>query len=259
MAALVVEKVHVDFPIYGPRHSLRKELLDRAIGGIIQRDRRKRDRVIVRALIDVSLELSEGIRLGLIGQNGAGKSTLLRVMAGIYEPVVGRVMVEGSVTPLFETMPGFDSEDTGYENIITSGLMLGMTHHEIENKIAEIEEFSELGDYLSLPARTYSNGMKTRLGFALATAIEPEILLLDEGIGAGDARFTERWTRRMSDFVSRSRILVLASHSEALIKSLCNKAALMHAGRILAIGPVENILAQYHSAIRKETTLSATD
>ena len=126
-----------------------------------------------------------------------------------------------------------------------------MTRTEIESKIPEIEEFSELGDYLSLPARTYSAGMKTRLGFAIATAGEPEILLLDEGIGTGDARFAERATRRMKEFMGRSRILVLASHSEHLIKSVCNKAALMQTGRILEVGPVDEVLDAYRSNIRR--------
>jgi ABC-type polysaccharide/polyol phosphate transport system ATPase subunit len=160
-------------------------------------------------------------------------------------------MVSGRITPLFDAVPGFDAEDTGYENIITAGLLRGMTRAEIESKIPEIEEFSELGDYLSLPARTYSAGMKTRLGFAIATAGEPEILLLDEGIGTGDARFTERATQRMKEFMGRSRILVLASHSEHLIKSVCNKAALMQTGRILKVGPVDEVLDSYHSNIRR--------
>jgi ABC-type polysaccharide/polyol phosphate transport system ATPase subunit len=173
----------------------------------------------VRALIDVSLELSEGDRPALIGQNGAGKSTLLKVIAGVYEPVAGKVMVDGRITPLFDAVPGFDAEDTGYENIITAGLQRGMACTEIESKIPEIEEFSELGDYLSLPARTYSAGMKTRLGFAIATAGEPEILLLDEGIGTGDARFAERATR----------------HNE---------------GVQLEVGPVDEVLDAYQSNIR---------
>jgi len=251
MVAVIINKVHVDFPIYGPHRTLRRELFERTVGGLVQRDRRNYDRVTVRALIDVCLELSEGDRLALIGQNGAGKSTLLKVIAGVYAPVAGKVLVEGRITPLFEAVPGFDAEDTGYENIITAGLLRGMTRTQIESKIPEIEECSELGNYLSLPARTYSAGMKTRLGFAIATAGEPEILLLDEGIGTGDARFAERATRRMKEFMGRSRILVLASHSEHLIKSVCNKAALMQTGRILEVGPVDEVLDAYRSNIRR--------
>jgi ABC-type polysaccharide/polyol phosphate transport system ATPase subunit len=251
MAAVVIDNVHVDFPIYGSHRTLRRELFERTVGGLVQRDRRNHDWVTVKALIDVSLDLSEGDRLALIGQNGAGKSTLLKVIAGIYQPVSGQVVIGGSVTPLLEAVPGFDAEDTGYENIITAGLLRGMTRVEIESKIPEIEEFSELGDYLALPARTYSAGMRTRLGFAIATAGEPDILLLDEGIGTGDARFAERATRRMKEFMDKSRILVLASHSEHLVKSVCNKAALMQAGRLLEVGPVDAVLDVYHSNIRR--------
>jgi ABC-type polysaccharide/polyol phosphate transport system ATPase subunit len=255
MVAVIIDKVSVDFPIYGPHRALRRELFERTIGGLVQRDRRDHDRVVVRALIDASLEISEGDRLALIGQNGAGKSTLLKVIAGVYEPVAGKVMVEGRITPLLEAVPGFDAEDTGYDNIITAGLLRGMTREEIESRIPEIEEFSELGNYLSLPARTYSTGMKTRLGFAIATAAEPEILLLDEGIGTGDARFTERATGRMKNFIGRSRILVLASHSEQLIRSACNKAVLMQSGRLLDVGPIEKVLDAYQSTVRKAASL----
>jgi ABC-type polysaccharide/polyol phosphate transport system ATPase subunit len=245
MSAVLINNVHVDFPIYGPHRTLRRELFERSVGGFVQRDRHNHDRVTVRALVDASVELSEGDRLALIGQNGAGKSTLLKVIAGVYDPVSGTVRVSGRITPLLDAVPGFDAEDTGYENIITAGLLRGLTRTEIESKIPEIEEFSGLGEYLSLPARTYSAGMRTRLGFAIATAGEPEILLLDEGIGTGDARFAEQATRRMKQFMDRSRILVLASHSEHLIRSVCNKAARMQAGRILEVGPVAEVLDAY--------------
>jgi ABC-type polysaccharide/polyol phosphate transport system ATPase subunit len=246
VACVVFENVRVEFPIYGSsQRSLRRVLFERATGGLVQRRGRKQDQVVIQALENLSFTLEDGDRIALIGHNGSGKSTLLRVMAGIYEPVAGRVLINGRVTPLFETMPGFDPEDTGYENIITAGLLVGMSRQEIENKIPEIEEFSELGEYLSLPVRTYSAGMTTRLGFAFATAINPHILLLDEGIGAGDLRFAERAAARMHDFIGRSRVLVLASHSNELIKSICTKGALLHQGRLLAIGPLEEVLEEY--------------
>jgi ABC-type polysaccharide/polyol phosphate transport system ATPase subunit len=249
MAAIVVNKVHVDFPVYGSHRTLRRELFERTIGGLMKRDRRNKDQLTVKALIDVSLELTEGDRLALIGQNGAGKSTLLKVIAGVYEPVIGKVMVEGRITPLFESVPGFDAEDTGYENIITGGLLRGMARAEIESRIPEIEEFSELGDYLSLPARTYSSGMKTRLSFAIATSGDPEILLLDEGIGTGDAAFAERAAGRIKTLIGRGGILILASQSERLITSICNKAALMQSGRILEVGPIDEVFEAYRSTI----------
>lgn len=252
MTAVVLENVHVDFPIYGAQRSLRKALFARATGGLIAHEGTHHNQVVIKALNGVSLTLKDGDRIGLVGHNGAGKSTLLKVIAGIYEPIAGRVLAQGRITPMFDAMPGLDSEDTGYENIITSGLLFGMTREEIESKIPEIEEFSELGEYLALPVRTYSTGMVTRLSFALATSLEPGILLMDETIGAGDARFADRAARRMNEFIGRSRILVLASHSNAIIKSICNKAALMKAGQILAVGSVDEILDQYDVLVHSE-------
>ena len=240
-----MKNVSVDFPIYGAQRSFRKVLFERATGGLVQRDARKSDRVVVKALSNINFALSDGDRLGLIGHNGAGKSTLLRVLAGVYEPVEGELFVDGKITALFDTLPGLDPEDTGYENIVTAGMLFGMEREQIEELMPSIEQFSELGEYLALPVRTYSTGMTLRLGFAFATAMHPGILLMDEGIGAGDARFAERATKRMEEFIGRSRIVVLASHSNALIKSMCNKAALMESGRVIAIGPVDDIVEQY--------------
>lgn len=250
MTALVLENVNVDFPIYGTQRSLRKALLQGATGGFVGRDKVHSNRVTIRSLVDINLALKEGDRIGLVGHNGAGKSTILKVMAGVYEPTSGRVLHNGRITPLFDAMPGMDPEDTGYENTLMSGMLFGMTRAEIEAKVPEIEEFSELGEYFDLPMRTYSLGMQTRLGFAVATAIDPGILLMDEGIGAGDARFAERAAKRMEKFIDRSQIMVLASHSESLIRQTCNKAAFMKAGRILAVGSVDDIFKEYHESIK---------
>lgn len=253
MAKVVLEHVHVEFPIYGNARSLRSAFFARATGGLIQRDAGWQGRVVVKALNGVSFTLHEGDRLGLVGSNGAGKSTLLKVLAGVYEPVSGQALVSGKITTLFDMLPGLDPDDTGYENIITGGLLLGLSRNAIESRVADIEEFSELGEYLALPVRTYSAGMMARLGFAVATAVDPGILLVDEGIGAGDARFAERASRRMRSFVDRSKILVLASHSDALIKSWCNKAALFEAGRMLLIGQVDEVLEAYHRRLHTGT------
>ncbi len=159
MATVILENVSAHFPIYGAhQRSLRKALFQRATGGSIEREGKNNDRVTVKALTDISLTLHDGDRLGLIGHNGAGKSTLLKLMAGIYEPVSGTVRVEGRVTPLFDAMPGLDSEDTGYENIITSGMLIGMTRQQIEAKIPEIEDTCELGEYLTLPVEPIRPG-----------------------------------------------------------------------------------------------------
>jgi ABC-type polysaccharide/polyol phosphate transport system ATPase subunit len=245
VASIALENVVVDFPIYGAQKSLRSELLGRATGGVIRHDGTRQRRITVRALDQVTLNFEHGDRVGLVGHNGAGKSTLLRVLAGVYEPTSGRIAMDGSVSPLFNSSPGLDPEDTGYENIMTCGLFLGMTRDEIVRKTPDIEQFSELGEYLSLPCKTYSSGMLTRLGFAIATAIDPEILILDEGLGAGDARFAERAGKRIDSLVARSSIMVLASHANSLIESMCNKAVLMDSGCIKAVGPVGEVLETY--------------
>lgn len=246
MAAIVLENVTVDFPIYGASHqSLRHALLSRT-GGLIRREgARRHQRVIVRALDNVSFTLNDGDRVGLVGHNGAGKSTLLRVLAGVYQPDTGSVQVDGRISPLLNAAPGLDLEDSGFENIKTCSMFLGMSADEINRKLPEIAEFCELGDYLDLPIRTYSTGMLTRLCFAIATAIDPDILLLDEGIAAGDARFASRAEGRLHALIARTRILVLASHSEPLLKSMCNRGLLLEKGQVVSSGPIDEIFVEY--------------
>lgn len=155
-------------------------------------------------------------------------------------------------------IPGYSPDDTGYENIITGGMLLGLSHSEIMRKIPDIDEFSGLGEYLGLPARTYSSGMLVRLGFALATVLDPDVLLMDEGISAGDAQFAERAKQRMQGFISRASIMVVASHSNDLILSSCNKAAIMSAGRIVSFGPVGGVLEDYDAIIHGRAMKYAT-
>ena len=245
-AAIVVDHVTVDFPIYGAnRQSLRHTLLART-GGLIRREgaappeghRARAGRRVLRA---------QGRRsVRLVGHNGAGKSTLLRVLAGVYQPDTGSVRIDGKVSPLLNAAPGLDLEDSGYENIKTCGMYLGMSADEVDSKLPEIAEFSELGEYLDLPIRTYSSGMLTRLCFAIATAIDPDVLLLDEGIAAGDARFASRAETRMQALIERTRILVLASHSEGLLRTMCNRGVLLEKGRVVAVGPIADIFVEYH-------------
>lgn len=257
MASLILDNVTVEFPIYGSQRSFRSAIKSMT-GGIIRREGKRRHRITVRALDKVSLSLEHGDRLGIIGHNGAGKSTLLRVCAGVYAPTGGAVSIDGRVSPLFNTSPGLDTDDTGYENIFTCGQFLGMTPEEIAQKTPDIVEFSELGEYLNLPVRTYSTGMVVRLGFAIATAIDPEVLVLDEGLGAGDARFAERAKRRVDALIERSSILVLASHSDALVQAMCNKAILLSEGRIRCEGSVEDVIQAY-AEMNQETALSQDD
>ena len=249
MSSLLLENVGVDFPIFGAHKNLRLSLLAGVTGGRIL-PKRMQAPVIIKALDDITLELRSGERIGLMGHNGAGKSTLLKVMAGVYHPTVGRMRVEGKLTPLLNLTPGIELEDTGYENIITVGMLLGMSFDEITAKAPGIIEFSELGDYIHFPIRTYSSGMQARLAFSIATSLEPGILLLDEGIGAADARFSEKAARRTREMMDKTDILVLASHSEAMIESMCDKAALLHHGRLLEIGSFESVKNAYHRIIQ---------
>jgi len=253
MAKITLESVTVEYPIYGANHkSLRKTLLGKTGGNIRQEDSRHHH-VVVRALEDISLVLNDGDRVGLVGHNGAGKSTLLRVLADIYVPTAGKIVIEGKISSLFNSSPGLDMDDTGYENILTCGMFLGMTAAEIKRKIPQIAEFSELGEYLKLPVRTYSTGMVTRLGFAIATSVDPSILLLDEGLATGDARFAARAEVRFAEFIGRSRILVLASHSDAMIRALCNRAILLESGKMLAFGDVDEIFELYQRRIAESS------
>lgn len=244
MTSVTLENVCVDFPIYGIYKSFRHALLNKTVGGIVG-TRADDRRVTIHALENLNLDIRDGDRVGLIGHNGAGKTTLLRVLAGVYEPTAGRVIHNGKVSALFNVLPGVDPDDTGYENIVTAGMFMGMSKAEIARKMADIESFTELGDYLSLPARTYSAGMLVRLGFAVATSIDPEVLLLDEGLGAGDARFADRAQKRVENLVGRAHILVIASHSDHLIKAMCNKAAVMHSGKIHYYGDVDSAITIY--------------
>ena len=253
MAEIVLKNVVAEFPVYGTQPSLRNALFGRVVGGVLRRQNSTGKRIVVRALEDVSLTVHHGDQLAIIGHNGAGKSTMLRVFAGIYEPSQGTISIEGRVSPLFSTSPGLDLDDTGYENIVTCGLLLGMSRDEIERKMPGIEAFSELSDYLALPVRTYSAGMLVRLGFAIATAIDPEILLLDEELGAGDARFAMHAAKRVEALIERSSIVVLASQSEDLIRRICNRAVLLDHGRVIADGPTADVFEIYGRMNKDET------
>lgn len=247
MTSITVENVSVDFPIYGgSSRSLKKRLIRAGTGGRLARD--AGNRICVRALNDVSLEIEDGDRLGIVGPNGAGKTTLLRVLAGVYEPAHGIVRRDGQVSTLFDVTLGMDMEATGYENILLRGLFLGLHPREARGMMDEIAEFTDLGDYLAMPMRTYSTGMRLRLSLAVSTCFNPEILLMDEWIGMGDAHFLEKAKLRMDRFVGRSSILVIASHSEALIERLCTRAVLLDQGNVKAIGSVEDVLQRYSAA-----------
>jgi ABC-2 type transport system ATP-binding protein/lipopolysaccharide transport system ATP-binding protein len=245
MAEIKLKNVSVDIPIYDAASaSIRKLILASTIGG---RFVEFQHHLVANALKNISFEVRQGDRVGLVGANGSGKTTLLRVLSGVYAPTSGNIDVDGRVSPLFDVALGMSNDATGIENIRICGILWGLTHREIDEHFDDITEFTELGGYLNMPVRTYSAGMRLRLGFAIATARDPEILLLDEAIGAGDAIFMEKAFARLQNLAHRSSILIVASHAEEVIHKLCNKAIWLHRGNLMDYGDVNDVLAAYRS------------
>ncbi|WP_067857776.1 galactan export ABC transporter ATP-binding subunit Wzt/RfbE [Nocardia shimofusensis] len=245
MSSVSIDTHHawVEFPIFDAKsRSLKKAFLGKAGGAI---GRNQSDVVVVEALRDINLKLREGDRVGLVGHNGAGKSTLLRLLSGIYEPSRGSARIRGRVAPVFDLGVGMDPEISGYENIIIRGLFLGQTRKQMLAKIDEIADFTELGEYLHMPLRTYSTGMRVRLAMGVVTSIDPEILLLDEGIGAVDAEFMKKARLRLQELVARSGILVFASHSNEFLAQLCDSALWIDHGQIRERGGIEDVVRAY--------------
>ena len=248
MTSIDIVNVSVEFPVYtSVGRSIRAEML-RRIGGRIQ-EGYEPGRLVVRALRDINLSLRPGDRLGLIGPNGAGKSTLLRLLSGVYEPPIGSVKVNGNVSSMLDVMLGIDHELNGYDNIILRGVLLGMSIAQARAMTPEIAEFSELGEFLQLPVRTYSAGMMLRLAFAISTATRPDIVLLDEVIGVGDPAFAVKAKIRVQDMVNNASILVLASHDQAVLGSFCNRIAVLQAGEIVNIGEASEVLERYAASV----------
>ncbi|MGH3495660.1 MAG: ABC transporter ATP-binding protein, partial [Sciscionella sp.] len=234
MVYIELHEAYVDFPIFDAKsRSLKRTVLGRTNARINTANRVP----LVHALREITLSIAEGDRVALVGVNGAGKSTLLRLLAGIYEPTRGTATIVGRVAPVFDLGVGMDPEITGYENIVIRGLFLGMKKNEIRSRVEDIAEFTELGhDYLSMPLRAYSTGMRVRLALGVVTAMNPEILLLDEGVGAVDASFLIKARHRLHELVERSGLLVFASYSDDLLVDLCKDAIWLQDGRIRGSG-----------------------
>jgi ABC-2 type transport system ATP-binding protein/lipopolysaccharide transport system ATP-binding protein len=240
MVGIELRGAGVEFSVYNARsRSMRNDIMRRVGGKLGSGDV---DRVRVQALADIDLSLKPGDRLALVGHNGAGKSTLLRLLSGAYEPSSGSATIVGKVSSLLDLSMGMDFELTGRQNIILRGVFLGMTFAQAKALAPEISDFSELGSYLDLPMRTYSSGMVLRLAFGVSTAVQPDIILLDEMISVGDAGFAQKAKNRLDTVLSRARILVLASHSPDTLRQYCNRAVIMREGRIVSEGPLEEIL-----------------
>lgn len=243
---IVCKNLCIHMPIYhhGSR-SFRTQLIKRMVGGRIGREEGQKQ-IVVRALDDISFTAGVGDRIGLVGHNGAGKTTLLKTLAGIYYPTSGEVRVLGKVTPFFSINMGINPEMTGHEAIRTGGLMRGMKGHELPELQQSVAEFTELGEFLDLPIRTYSQGMRSRLLFAIATYNVPDVLLVDENIGAGDARFIDKVRARVREFIASAHVMVFASHSDGLLRDFCNKGLLMRKGKLLYFGEIDEALQRYN-------------
>lgn len=232
MTRIAAENMSVEFPIYGLKgRSLKTAMIRTATGGLLARD--ATERVVVRALAGLSFSIEEGDRVGLVGHNGSGKTTLLRVIAGAYEPVHGSIDVSGRVASMLSIFLDIDPEATGYENIFLRAAIMGMRVRDIPPLVQDICDFSELGDFVDMPIRTYSTGMMMRLAFAISTCVPADIILMDEWLAVGDAEFREKAQQRLRRLLDQAKILVLASHDERLIRDNCNRILRLDHGQLV--------------------------
>ena len=244
MASIELKNVCVDIPIYNANgRSLKKSLIRVATGGELGSD--DQGRVVVRALDGLNLLLNDGDRMGLVGHNGAGKSTLLRLLSGVYEPTSGDARIHGEIGSLIDISLGIDPEATGRENIFIRGGLLGLTRSDISRRLDEIIEFTDLGQFIDMPLRTYSSGMHLRLAFSVSTIVRPEILLMDEWLSVGDEGFKRKAEMRMTELVHSTNILVIASHSRDLILHTCNRAIWLERGRVRMDGEPRAVAESY--------------
>lgn len=229
--SILARDVTVKFPILENSHrSLKKAVLNLTTGGKIGHDAGQH--VTVTALDSLNFEFNQGDRIGLVGHNGSGKTTLLRVLSGVYAPTRGDLKVNGKIASLLDLSMGLDPDATGFENIYLRGVLDGLHPKEIRDKTDEIADFSELGEYLNLPVRTYSSGMMLRLAFAISTSIEADIIIMDEWLSVGDADFSAKAATRLESLVDKASILILASHSPELVSRVCNRQIRLEHGRI---------------------------
>jgi ABC-type polysaccharide/polyol phosphate transport system ATPase subunit len=243
-ARIELDKINVTFRVRRQRRVTLKEyliqqILRRGLNPLLE----------VAALKDISFRAREGDRLGVLGHNGAGKSTLLKLLAGIYPPTSGRRTVRGQISSLFDIALGFEMEATGWENIAYRGYLQGETPRTIRAKRDGIAEFSELGQFLDMPVRFYSAGMLVRLAFSIATAIDPEILLVDEVLSAGDLAFQQKARRRMREMMAKARLIVMVSHDLESFHKFCDRVIWLDHGRIRAEGPPGEVVAAYRTSV----------
>lgn len=240
MGNVVLKVEHV-----GMKFNLSREKLDSLKEYFIKLMRREVQYNEFWALRDVSFTLEKGDRLGILGLNGAGKSTLLKVIAGVFRPTEGTVEKQGILAPMIELGAGFDMQYTGRENIYLYGAVLGYSKKFIDERIDQIIDFSELGEFINVPLKNYSSGMKARLGFSIATVVEPDILILDEVLSVGDAKFRKKSEKKIMDMFSTGVTVLFVSHSLEQVKKICNKAIILQKGRVIASGEVNEVARRY--------------
>jgi ABC-2 type transport system ATP-binding protein len=252
-------KIAIDANNLGVKYNLRLTRKQTVRESFVRRLRRQRGPTEFWALRDVNFRVHQGESLGVVGPNGAGKSTLLQVLAGILTPSEGDVMLDGHISSLLTLGVGFDEELSGTDNIRLAGAFMGMAHEVVEDRLPDVVAYAELGDFIDAPIKTYSSGMRARLGFAIATSVDPDILLLDEVLATGDAAFREKSKARVGELVQSAKAIVLVTHDMNWVVEYCNRAMLIEKGRIVLEGsPVEVVeLHQRRSAERQAAAAAA--
>ncbi len=245
MARVLMEDVSLTFRVRQNQVITLKEFL---VGQMFRRS--VNPFMEVKALKEVSFEVTKGERIGILGHNGAGKSTLLKMLAGIYRPTSGKRTVDGKISSLFDIHLGFEPEANGWENIAYRSYLQGETPTTLKDKVQAIAEFTELGDFLNMPVRYYSAGMLVRLAFSIATAIDPEVLLVDEVLAAGDLSFQQKALKRMREMMNRAQLVIMVSHDLNSIRELCTRAIWMERGTVKQVGPVADVIRAYHDSVK---------
>lgn len=236
--AIKLENITMEF-------NLHKEKLDSVKEYFIKLVKRDIKKDSFKALDDVSFTVNKGDRVGVLGLNGAGKSTLMKVIAGVFEPTSGRVSKDGVIAPMIELGAGFDNQYTGAENIYLYGAVLGHSRKYMEQRFEEIVEFSELKEFIDVPLKNYSSGMRARLGFSIATMVKPDILILDEVLSVGDAKFKKKSEEKLKSMMDENTTVIFVSHNLGQVRRICNKAMILEKGRMIAYGDIEEVAAKY--------------
>lgn len=244
MQRVIFENVSIVFPVFNLVDRSLKRRFWNLLTGEMEESKIKNDSLI-HSLKQISFSISDGERVGVIGKNGAGKSTLLRTLAGVYQPVKGKVTINGQVTSLINISLGIDKEATGLENIYLRSSLLGIPKSSVQDKLCEIIEFSELGHFIDYPVRTYSSGMQFKLAFAITLLLQPEVLLMDEWLSVGDAHFKKKVEAHLETLVKSTGVLVLASHSRRLIERVCTRVLWLEGGVLKMDGRPEDVCREY--------------